>query len=252
MVELSRRGVPNVVAHRGASGYMPENTFASFDKAVAMGADMIELDVHPTRDGHLVVMHDETVDRTTGGHGRISSMSLDEVRTLDAAAKSPGGLHERVPTLAEVLERYADRATLTIEVKHGSSVYPGIESRVTEELRAHGATDKVELISFDFECLRNIRRASPHVHTGFIFVGNMASSAEFVGRDADALHGRWDFVAPSQIERAKSLGYPCYLWTVNTDEEIERALRLSPDGIVSNFPDRALEGVRRAGTEARN
>lgn len=246
MVQLTKKDGIVVVAHRGASGYAPENTIASFDRAVSMGADMVELDVHPTRDDHLVVMHDETVDRTTGAHGRISSMSLEEIRGLNAAAEFPGGLHERVPTLSEVLERYADRTTLTIEVKHGSSVYPGVEHNVIEELKAHDAIDKVELISFDFDCLKNIRRESPHIKTGFIFVGNMASSADLVGGSVDALHGRWDFATASQVGHARALGYPCYLWTVNTEDEIRRAVGLAPDGIVSNFPDRAIEAVRRA------
>ena len=245
MVELTKKGGPIVVAHRGASGYMPENTIASFDKAVSMGVDMIELDVHPTRDGHLVVMHDDTVDRTTEGHGRVSTLTLEEIRGLNAAAKFPGGMRERVPTFAEVLERYSGRTPLAVEVKHGSSVYPGVERAVIDELDRHGAVDRVELISFDFDCLKKIRHESPHAKTGFIFVGNMASAAEMVGRGADALHGRWDFVAASQIEHARSLGFPCQLWTVNSDEEIRKVVSLAPDGIVSNYPDRVIEAVRR-------
>ncbi|MDG6902055.1 MAG: glycerophosphodiester phosphodiesterase [Nitrososphaerota archaeon] len=244
MVELTKDDGLIVVAHRGASGYMPENTFASFDRAVELGADMMELDVHPSKDGHLVVIHDDTVDRTTDGHGSVSSLTLDEIRALNAAAKFPGNMQQRVPTLAEVLDRYAARIPIAVEVKHGSSVYPGIERKVVDELERQSATDRVELISFDLDCLRKLRTESKRVKTGFIFVGNMASSAELVRGDVDALHGRWDFLAPSQIERARGLGFPTYAWTVNTVEEIRNAMRLGPDGIVSNFPDRALEAAK--------
>ena len=253
MVDLTKKNGFVVVAHRGASGYMPENTFASFDKAIELGADMFELDVHPTKDGTLVVMHDDTVDRTTDGHGRISSMTLEEIKGLNAAAKFPGSAREPVPTFSEVLQRYSDRIQMMVEVKHGSSVYPGVERRVIEELMRHHAAAKVELISFDFDCLRNLRRESAMVKTGFIFIGNMASSADMVGREVDALHGMWNFITKAQVDYARGLGYPTYLWTVNNQEDLAEAIALVPDGLVSNFPDKALDAVRRAGkSEARN
>jgi glycerophosphoryl diester phosphodiesterase len=251
MVSLVKEDGPLVVAHRGASGYMPENTFASFDHALRLGADMIEMDVHPTRDGHLVVMHDETVDRTTDGHGRISSMDLLEVEKLNAAAKSAGGRMERIPTFSDVLDRYTGRIPMMVEVKHGSSIYPGVERKVLEELKKHDALEQVELISFDFECLLIIKRESQSVKTGFIFMGNMASFAEMVVHKVDALHGMWSFVSQAQVGHAKSLGFPVYLWTVNSEADIAEALRLGADGIVSNYPDRVLNALGRPGPARR-
>jgi glycerophosphoryl diester phosphodiesterase len=226
-----------VVAHRGASGHMPENTFASFDKAVELEADMIELDVHPCASGELVVMHDETVDRTTDGSGRVVEMSLAELGRLDAAAKSSLGKVEPVPTLAEVLERYSGKIPLAVEVKHGSSMYPGVEGRVTKELRSHAAEDMVELISFDLDCLRKLKRESPSVKIGFIFIGNMASFGDLMKGEVDALHGRWDFVAKEHVNHARKLGLPTFVWTMNTPGDIREALKLQADGVVSNFPD---------------
>ncbi|MDG6901649.1 MAG: glycerophosphodiester phosphodiesterase [Nitrososphaerota archaeon] len=240
---MSRADRTLVVAHRGASGHMPENTFASFDLAVKMGADMIELDVHPCRDGDLVVMHDEAVDRTTNGSGRISEKSLAELGMLDAAAKSSLGRPERVPTFAEVLERYPRKIPLMVEVKHGSSIYPGIERRVVRELRKHDAEDRVELISFDLDCLRRLRREAPSLKTGFIFIGNMAVFAGLLKGDADALHGMWNFVTKEHVDYARSVGRPAFVWTVNSPEDLASALKLGADGIVSNFPDRVLEAV---------
>ncbi|MDG6990275.1 MAG: glycerophosphodiester phosphodiesterase [Nitrososphaerota archaeon] len=243
MVELTVSGRPMVVAHRGASGRLPENTFASFELAAEVKADMIELDIHPSKDGTLVVMHDETVDRTTDGSGRISEMTLEEIKRLNAAAKSSHGRSEPVPTFAEVLGRFSGRMPLAVEVKHGSSMYPGVEKMVVDELRSHGAEDKVELISFDLDCLLNLKREEPSLKTGFIFIGNMASSADMVRGRVDALHGRWNFVTRQQVDYAKKLGFPTFVWTVDTSADIREALDLGADGVVSNFPERAFDVI---------
>lgn len=246
MVDLTRHGRPLVVAHRGASGHMPENTLASFQTALEMGADMIELDVHPSRDGNLVVMHDETVDRTTDGTGRVSDKSLDELARLDAAARTSLGRREPVPTFAEVLERFAHRIPIAVEVKHGSSVYPGVEKRVVQELREHRAERRVELISFDLDCLINLRREDSALTTGFIFIGNMAAFAELLEGKVDALHGRWNFLTREQVDRSRELGFRSFAWTVNDDEDIRAAIAAGADGVVSNFPDRVMAVLRDA------
>lgn len=249
MVVLTNPSRPLVIGHRGASGHMPENTLASFERALKMGADMIELDVHPCKDGDLVVMHDETVDRTTDGSGRISEMSLDEIRSLDAAAKSQLGAREPVPTFAEVLERLPDQTPLAVEVKHGSSVYPGVEKRVIQELREHGAEGRVELMSFDLECLKNLKTADSALTTGFIFTGNMAAFADLLKAEVDALHGRWNFLTKEQIDHTRELGLSSFVWTVDSPAEIGRALELGADGVVTNFPDRVLDLIEKRGTQ---
>jgi glycerophosphoryl diester phosphodiesterase len=244
VVNLKATGRPLVVAHRGASGYAPENTFASFDLALEQGAEMIELDLHPCKDGDLVVMHDETVDRTTGGTGRISGMRLVDIKGLDAAAKTSFGKPQTVPTFSEVLERYSKRIPLMVEVKHGSSVYPGIERKVVEELEKHEAADDVELISFDLDCLLRLKQESRGLKTGFIFIGNVASFADLLKEEVDALHGMWNFVTKEQVAHARKLGLPTFVWTVNAQRDIQEVQQLGADGLVSNFPDRALAAVR--------
>lgn len=244
MVRLARQENPIVVAHRGSSGLAPENTFAAFDVAVNQGADMIELDVHPCKDGDLVVMHDEKVDRTTDGTGRISELSLAEMMKLNAAAKSSTGGFEHVPTFDEVLERYPKRIPLMVEVKHGSSVYPGIEGRVVKALKEKDAEGLVELISFDLDCLVRLKRESPSVKAGFIFIGNMASFGDMVQGEVDALHGMWNFVTKDQVDHARGLGLPSYVWTANSPADIHDCLALRTDGIVSNFPGRVREALR--------
>jgi glycerophosphoryl diester phosphodiesterase len=246
MVNLAKKDGPLVIGHRGASGYMPENTMASFDLAVKMGADMIELDIHPTKDGHLVVLHDETVDRTTDGSGRISSISLEQSQKLNAAAKFGNDMVERIPTLAEALEKYSRLMPIMVEVKHGSSIYPGIERKVVKELELFDAVSRVELISFDLECLRNIRRESTQVKIGFIFEGNMATFANLVGKSVDALHGMWTYVTRAHVDYARRMGYSTHVWTVDSEEEINEARKLGADGIVSNYPDRVLRAIENS------
>jgi glycerophosphoryl diester phosphodiesterase len=203
---------------------------------------MIELDVHQTLDRHLVVIHDETVDRTTDGTGRISSLTLEEVMGLNAAARYPG-MTEAVPTFSEVLKRYSKKVPLSIEVKHGSSVYPGIEGAVVEELKENDALQEVELISFDLDCLRRLRNASREVKLGFIFIGNISVFTEMVGTEVDAMHAAWNFLTRDGVRYASGKGLATYAWTVNTERDAAAALRLETDGLVTNYPDMVISLV---------
>src|SRR3712207_1869075 len=122
---------PYVIGHRGAAGYAPENTMVSFERALALRADAIELDVHPTKDGSLVVIHDPTLDRTTSGHGPVVEHTLAEIRALDAGSWfHPSFKDERVPTLDEVLDWARRRTPVVIEIKQGPVFYPGVEELV--------------------------------------------------------------------------------------------------------------------------
>lgn len=136
------------IAHRGASAYAPENTFAAFDRALELNVSHVEMDVHLTRDGHIVVIHDDRVDRTTDGTGSVAERTLAELRALDAGswfgAKFTG---ERIPTLDEVLQRYKDRLYLHIEIKARPAA-TGLASRTVDLVRRHGVSDSVTIISF--------------------------------------------------------------------------------------------------------
>ena len=157
---------PWAIAHRGASLEAPENTLAAFRRAMELGADLIELDVHQTSDGHVVVIHDETVDRTTDGSGAVRAMTLRELRRLDAGSwMGPHFAGERVPTLLEVLELTRGQIGLAIEIKAGSRRYPGIEAAVVHLLQTTGRLDDVILISGDCRAIREVRRLDGRVAT---------------------------------------------------------------------------------------
>src|SRR5579885_1139010 len=139
-----------VIAHRGASGHAPENTLAAFRLALEMGAKAIELDVHQSRDGELLVMHDDDFRRVGGRRAKLGALSAAEARAIDVGSWfGKGFAAERVPTLAEVYELVAGRAEVHVEIKHGAPVYPGIEARVVSFLERRRAWDRTVVSSFD-------------------------------------------------------------------------------------------------------
>src|SRR5213593_2718322 len=155
-----------VIAHRGASSYAPENTLAAFDLAIEMGVSHIELDVHTTRDGHVVVIHDDTADRTTNGSGPVTSHSLAELTALDAGAWFDRRfVGQRIPTLSAVLERYKGRAHIHTEIKGHSADL----SRATVDLvRRHGMVEQVTITSFQKIRLEETRAHAPELPTGWL------------------------------------------------------------------------------------
>src|SRR5919109_869691 len=159
-----------VIGHRGAMGYCPENTRVSFERALALGADWIELDVHLTRDGVLAVMHDDRVDRTTNGHGFVKDLSSAELRRLDAGAwYAPEYAGERVPTLDEVLVWARGRGTVVdIEIKNVPMYYAGIESAVVKALDKTGMAEQVIVISFDHRAVQRVKELDSRIVTGVL------------------------------------------------------------------------------------
>lgn len=157
---------PWVIAHRGASLEAPENTLPAFERAIELDADLIELDVCQTSDGHIVAIHDETVDRTTDGSGAVRTMTLRQVRKLDAGrwlgAEFVGTL---IPTLAEVLELTAERVKVAIEIKAGSPRYPGIEAGIVQLLQSTSRSGDVIIISEDCQAIKRVRRLDHHLPT---------------------------------------------------------------------------------------
>jgi glycerophosphoryl diester phosphodiesterase len=228
------------VGHRGAKGYEPENTLSSFKKAIELGADMIELDVHRCKTGEAVVIHDADVKRTTNGRGRVADKSLAELKELDAGN---GG---RIPSLDEVLDSFKGRTRFDIELK-GKNCAPC----VAETIDRHFTTKELkqrELLVTSFEhdtLLRQFRAVSPDIPIGLLFSSvpdDFSEKAAGMGADYVALYYRNTNV--KMVEIAHNKGLKVMVWTVNEPEEIERAERMGVDSIASDFPDR-LNRVKR-------
>lgn len=222
-----------VIAHRGASAHEPENTLRSFRRALELGATAIEFDVRKTRDGHLVVMHDETVDRTTNGKGRVSVMALSELRSLDA------GLGERVPTFEEAIEMIGGKALLVVEIK-----VRGLWADVVQTLRKEGSLGQALIISFLAEEIAELKRAVPEVKAGVLFRG---APREAIGRasaaKADVAGFRHDALSSEIVRDAHTAGLRLLTWTVDNPEIARAVASRGVSYIAANAPDRILPAV---------
>lgn len=220
------------IAHRGASGSEPENTLLAFRRAFEMGAQGIELDVHLCRSGELVVIHDETLDRTTDGAGLVAEYSLDELRKLDA------GKGQAIPTLSEVLQLAHERGIVFIELKADNCAQAVLAT--IEQHSAHGGRlDELCVISFNHPLLVEIRRMNPLIRTGANFVGNLVSHAQVA-----ELAGAWsanpciEFLDSATVDDAHARGLKLFTWTCNNPLEIAKARLLGVDGVMTDHPER--------------
>jgi glycerophosphoryl diester phosphodiesterase len=228
-----------VIAHRGASGTCPENTLASFRRAVALGAPMVELDVQLTRDGAVVVMHDWTLERTTDGAGAVRDRTLAEIERLDAGAWfGPAFRGERVPTLAAVLA--AVPVAVNVELKPVGD--DGLEGGALAVVEAADALGRVVFSSFDAAALERLRARSGAAAIAVLWespaVTGGLTLAERVG--ARALHLRKDAVTRESVDRAARVGLPVRAWTVNDPGESARLRATGVDGIFTDLPERFL------------
>lgn len=212
----------------------------SFMRAVELGVDGIEFDVHRTVDGHLVVMHDAMVDRTTDGTGLIMTMTLDQIKALDAGIKKgPQFKGERVPTLREVITAMPANVRLYIELKAGSIHYPGIEEQLVALLEEEGALGRVQVSSFDHHALRRLHDLRPDLPLGMLFTANLidpVGQAQALG--CEALHPTWEWVTAEFVQAAHAGGLKVNAWNVNYPFAIARLEAFGVDGIISDFPDR--------------
>jgi glycerophosphoryl diester phosphodiesterase len=231
------------IGHRGAAAYAPENTLASFHRAVELGADGIEFDLHRTRDGRFVVIHDDTVDRTTNGHGKVDPLSFAELRRLDAGSwKGREFAGERIPTFEEVIEAVPERVVLFAELKAGSAKSPGIEAALARFIRERNVTDRVRVSSFDHRALASLRPLLPELQTGALFT---CLPVDLVGlarnARAQAVHPSFHYLTREAVEEAHRAGLAVYAWTANDPDDIDAVRAMGVDGIFSDHPDRLTQ-----------
>ncbi len=230
---------PLVVAHRGASRVAPENTLAAFRAAIDCGADAIELDVQRTADGHIIVLHDPTLERTTDGQGRVADHSLATLKTLDAGRWfNPIFAGERLPMLVESVEMVGKQVGLFIEIKQGPHFDDTIEAAVAGVIQEAGLTARCEVSSFDHFSVRRVKTPFPEIACGILYEARLIdpfSAAQLAG--AEALHPHWELITPDLIEEAHRLGYAVVAWTVNDKEAMARLAASGVDAIVTDLPD---------------
>jgi len=258
---------PLVMAHRGGAGLWPENTMYGFERAVDLGVDMLETEIHSTADNILVLMHDSTVDRTTNGSGPIRAFTLEELKTLDAGYNwtSDGGqtfpfrgCGITVPTLEEVFTALPT-ARINIDIKQEK---PSLVEPLCKTIRTFDMTDKVMVASFNSKVLKAFRRVCPEVTTSagtgevaFFFMVNMvflgavyrpACQAFQVPEYSSGLR----VLTKRFVETAHGLNLAVHVWTINEVTDMKRLLALGVDGIVTDYPDRLTSLLRKMGVRS--
>jgi glycerophosphoryl diester phosphodiesterase len=233
---------PLVIAHRGASAYAPENTLAAFQLAAEQGADAIELDVDLTRDGHVVVMHDATIERTTNGHGRVHDLALDEIRQADAGVwKGVAFKGERVPLLQEVFEAVGQQLLINVEIKDMSLLGNGLEARVIALIEQHDLIERVLISSFNPFALRRVKRINPHLACGLICAPDLpiflreAWLAPVIPQ-RNARHPHHSQVNRRAVDRLHTQGLAVNVWTVNQAGVARAMIHAGVDGIIGDDP----------------
>jgi glycerophosphoryl diester phosphodiesterase len=243
-------------AHRGAAGLAPENTLAAFRMAIELGVDGTELDLQATKDGVVVVIHDDTVDRTTDGRGRIGDLTLDEVKRLDAGGKfSPAFRGERIPMLSELIDvvrasgRQSFRLNLEIKFADGQEGSPAdLEERVLAVLRETGFLNRVITQSFHHPSATKMKRLAPSIPAGLL-VGQRRQPSDPVAavreHRVDYYAPHYSLVTPDLLRALHQASIPVVTWTVNDPGDMWRLIAmglgtLPGDGMISDFPDRLI------------
>ncbi|NLL43882.1 MAG: glycerophosphodiester phosphodiesterase [Firmicutes bacterium] len=231
-----------VMAHRGFSSKAPENTMAAFTLALDAGAEGIELDVHLTKDGEVVVIHDHTLARTTNGTGLVADLTLAELQELDAGLWfSPEFKGERLPSLREVLELLKEHnVLLNVETKAALG-YEQLNEKLASLLDEYAMWEKTIISSFNHYALVHIKTIRPQARTGILYNCGLVNPWEYAKSiGATALHPYYLTIVPELVQAAQQHGMMVNVWTVDEEVDIERVSLAGVDAIITNVPDRVL------------
>ena len=238
-----------IFAHRGASGYAPENTLEAFDLAARMGADGVELDVHICRTGELVVAHDEAVDRVSDGTGMIRDLSLSELKALHFNRTRPGFPDARLPLLSEVFSLLRPTGLdINIELKNSIVDYPGLERKVLELSAREFSLDRILFSSFNHHSMLRMKQLEPAVPCGLLYEAVLVRPWEYAKKlEMDAVHPHYSEVVLTAggCAAAHEAGIQVNTWTVNSPDTMDAVLREGADILITNYPDQALNRAAR-------
>ena len=245
-----------IYAHRGASAYAPENTLEAFSLAAQMGADGVELDVHLTKDGEVVVAHDDEVDRVSNGTGLIRNMSLMELKKLCFNRTHPEFENVTIPTLKEVFDLLKPTGLhVNVEIKSDRLFFANMEEKCIKLAYEAGMADRVMYSSFDHLSLMRIKRIHPKIYVGLL-KAHMPKELKPVDpweivhkMGFNAIHPHYsELLIPGIMEKARAMGMDMNVWTVNEDMDIRLALHRRVNMLIGDRPDHAVEIRRRLGS----
>jgi glycerophosphoryl diester phosphodiesterase len=221
------------IGHRGAAGYEPENTLKSFQRALELNADGIELDVHLSSDGHIVVIHDETIDRTTNGKGFVNTLSLSELKSFLIDGKL------EIPTLIEVFDLIDKKCLINIELK-GVNTSGKVVALIEEYiLDKNWNYDNFIISSFEWNYLEEVHNLNPKIAIGVLTEEDLDKALAFAETiKARAINPDFQLLTLENTKNIQEKGFQVLPWTVNTTEDIQKIKSYNVDGIISDFPDR--------------
>jgi glycerophosphoryl diester phosphodiesterase len=239
---------PIIIAHRGGAKLAPENTLSSFKNAIAIGVDMIEIDVHLSKDSEIIVIHDNTLDRTTNGTGEIKDLTLDEIKKYDAGSWfSENFENERVPTLAETLQTINGQCKLLIEIKDGDERYPGLEKKIVETVKEHNAEPWVVVQSFNKNSILRIKEMYPDLITYYLLgkgfndfyaeVSDQISKGKRFEKKFDGVAPNYKVLDKNKVDLLHKVGFGIFTYTVNKKEDMQKVIEFGVDGIITDSPD---------------
>ena len=227
-----------VIGHRGASALAPENTLAAFRAAAALPTDGVEFDVQRTADGHLIVFHDDTIERTTNGTGVTGQYTLAELQALDAGSWfDPAFAGEQIPTLADTLDLLAQTELLLFIELKSPALYPGIEGEIIAMIRQFGLADRVQLRSFEHDSLHRCYAIDPEIPISELWPHKLPDDDEMF---FPTLNAYYPLATPDQIAYVHARGQKITVWTVDDLDMAQQLKDAGIDGITSNAPDRIL------------
>ena len=239
---------PLIISHRGANKYAPQNTIPAFEGALEIGIDGFETDVHITKDGHVVICHNYTIDETSDGKGKISDMTLEELKSHDFGSYFSKNFEgTTLPTLDEflTLAETADIKVINIEIKPPKQKETAIVRETIKAVKAHGLFDKLLISSFSPDILREAKRIDKNCRTGFLYGPNSPTTPFVAWRifsyvkslGCEAVHPNFIFVNKSYIEKAHEAGLKVNPWTVDLPDLIDNMIKWGADAIITNLPD---------------
>lgn len=235
---------PLVWAHRGASGYAPENTMVAFEKAIAMGADGIELDIHLSKDGQIVVIHDEWIDRTSDGKGWVKDYTLEELRKFNFNNQFPEYGRQEIPTLREVLELIKPtNLVINVEIKTGIVFYPEIEQMVVDMVKEFDMEERVLYSSFNHMTCKRMHEINPNCYVGILYADGTIDMPEYAKKHgANALHpALYNLQYEGVLQQAMQNGLDINAWPINEKEHMMMACQFGINAMITNYPDLAKQ-----------
>ena len=230
-------------AHRGASEYAPENTLSSFYLGLLQGANGIETDVQLTKDGVLVLFHDDTLERVTDAGGVIADYTYKQLRQIKVYGNSVTGFYDRIITLETFLETFSGYdIRVAIELKK-----PGTESGVIEAVRRYGIGDRTTVTSFDYELLKNVKEMAPDIRIGWLVKGDgTAQLSKLLEIGGEEMAPRAADMTPESVKALRDVGVGVRAWGISSQDLMKKMCGLKVDGMTVNFPDRLTVYLKSA------